>query len=112
MEKKRLTHKQHQKKIILTSIAVGAAGVLGYFGWKFYQKKKGSNPTGGDAYHFSSGLESFVKKALTPAKDTLPPSPSPPVSSARSPPQPAPPPVPSLRPERSAFFSPTAANQI
>src|SRR5260221_7486731 len=96
MEKKRLTHKQHQKKMILTSIAVGAAGVLGYFGWKFYQKKKGSNPTGGNAYSSFSDLDSFLKTALTAAMDTLPLSPSPPVFSPRSPPQPAPPPASAL----------------
>lgn len=40
------SRKKHTKKVILTSIAVSAAGVLGYFGWQFYrklqQKKAGS----------------------------------------------------------------------
>ncbi len=103
MEKKRLTHKQHQKKIILTSIAVGAAGVLGYFGWKFYQKKKGSNPTGGNAYSSSSDLDSFVKTALPAAMDTLPVSPSTPVSSARSTPKPSPAPAAALPSDDADF---------
>jgi peptidoglycan hydrolase-like protein with peptidoglycan-binding domain len=33
--------KAQKKKIILTSLAVGAAGILGYFGWQYIKKKKG-----------------------------------------------------------------------
>jgi hypothetical protein len=45
---KNATSKKHQKKkIIVTSVAVGAAGILGYFGWKYLknkrQSKKGSD---------------------------------------------------------------------
>src|SRR6266496_1585530 len=32
--------KQKQKKIIVTSFAVGAAGILGFFGWQYLKKKK------------------------------------------------------------------------
>ncbi len=32
--------KARQKKILIASIAVAATGVLGYFGWKYYLKKK------------------------------------------------------------------------
>ncbi len=32
--------KQQKKKIVLTTIAVGAAGVLGYFGWQYIKKQK------------------------------------------------------------------------
>lgn len=32
--------KARQKKIIIATIAVGATGVLGYFAWKYYVKKK------------------------------------------------------------------------
>jgi hypothetical protein len=32
--------KRQQKKIIIASIAVGAAGILGYFGWQYWQKRK------------------------------------------------------------------------
>ncbi len=34
--------KQHKKKIIVASIAVGAAGILSYFGWQYLKKKKQS----------------------------------------------------------------------
>ena len=34
--------KQRKKKIIVTTLAVSAAGILGYFGWQYYKKKKGS----------------------------------------------------------------------
>ena len=32
--------KQRKKKIIITTLAVGATGILGYFGWQYYRKKK------------------------------------------------------------------------
>lgn len=32
--------KQQKKKIIITAIAVGAAGILGYFGWQYLKKRK------------------------------------------------------------------------
>lgn len=32
--------KQQKKKIIVTSVAVGAAGILGYFGWQYLKKRK------------------------------------------------------------------------
>jgi peptidoglycan hydrolase-like protein with peptidoglycan-binding domain len=37
--------KQQKKKIIVTSVAVGAAGILGYFGWKYLKKKRQSGKT-------------------------------------------------------------------
>jgi hypothetical protein len=39
--KKKPAGKKHQKKkIIVASLAVGAAGILGYFGWQYLKKKK------------------------------------------------------------------------
>lgn len=38
-----VARKAKQKKIIIASIAVGATGVLGYFAWKYYLKKKEDN---------------------------------------------------------------------
>ncbi len=38
--------KQQKKKIIVASVAVGAAGILGYFGWQYLKKKKESKKTG------------------------------------------------------------------
>ncbi len=38
--KKTSNKKQKAKKIIIGSIAVGAAGILGYFGWQYFKKKK------------------------------------------------------------------------
>jgi hypothetical protein len=32
--------KQQKKKIIIWSVGLGAAGVLGYFGWQYFKKKK------------------------------------------------------------------------
>jgi hypothetical protein len=35
--------KQQSKKIIIASIAVGAAGILSYFGWQYLKKRKDAN---------------------------------------------------------------------
>jgi len=32
--------KQRKKKIIVTTLAVGATGILGYFGWQYHKKKR------------------------------------------------------------------------
>lgn len=32
--------KARKKKIIITTLAVGATGILGYFGWQYFKKKK------------------------------------------------------------------------
>lgn len=32
--------KQRKKKIIITTLAVSATGILGYFGWQYFKKKK------------------------------------------------------------------------
>ncbi len=34
--------KARKKKIIITTVAVGAAGIVGYFGWQYFKKKKGA----------------------------------------------------------------------
>lgn len=34
------TKKATKKKVVLTTISVAAAGVLGFFGWQYYKKKK------------------------------------------------------------------------
>ena len=38
--------KQQKKKIIIASVAVGTAGILGYFGWQYLKKGKESKKTG------------------------------------------------------------------
>lgn len=32
--------KNEKKKLLLTTLAVGASGILGYFGWQYFKKKK------------------------------------------------------------------------
>lgn len=32
--------KQRKKKLIITTLAIGATGILGYFGWQYFKKKK------------------------------------------------------------------------
>jgi hypothetical protein len=38
--------KQQKKKIIVATVAVGAAGILGYFGWQYLKKRKEGKKTG------------------------------------------------------------------
>ena len=38
--KAKSTKKQQKKKIIVATVAVGAAGILGYFGWQYLKKKR------------------------------------------------------------------------
>jgi peptidoglycan hydrolase-like protein with peptidoglycan-binding domain len=38
--------KQQKKKIIVATVAVGAAGILGYFGWQYLKKRKEREKTG------------------------------------------------------------------
>src|SRR5258705_4552732 len=38
--------KKQSKKIIVESIAVGATGILGYFGWQYLKKKKDAKKSG------------------------------------------------------------------
>ena len=44
--KVRSSKKQQKKKIIMTSVAVGAAGILGFFGWQYLKKKKEAKKSG------------------------------------------------------------------
>jgi hypothetical protein len=39
---KQSAKKQRKKKIIVTTLAIGATGILGYFGWQYLKKKKQS----------------------------------------------------------------------
>jgi len=32
--------RQNRKKIVFTTLAVGAAGILGYFGWQYFKTRK------------------------------------------------------------------------
>lgn len=55
--------KQKKKKIIVTTLAVGATGILGYFGWQYLQKKKASKKV---------DLESLVQNLKEPIlKETI-----------------------------------------
>lgn len=46
-----------QKKILITTLAVGATGILGYFGWQYLKKKKSSKPT---------DIDQFINSIQTP----------------------------------------------
>jgi len=63
------SHKQQTKKIILTTVAVGAAGILGYFGWQYYKKKKGSSS--GSTDNNASNLDDLLKAGADNASASI-----------------------------------------
>ena len=58
MRKTKATAKRQQKrKLVLTTLAVGATGILGYFGWQYYKKKRSTK---------GEDLESLISKIQEP----------------------------------------------
>lgn len=76
-----LSKKQQKKKIIVASLAVGAAGILGYFGWKYLQKSKAAK-SGGDVNDVLKTIKSNYdpKPVYTFAKPTTKNTPASPQS--------------------------------
>jgi len=64
------SHKKHTKKVILATFAVGAAGVLGYFGWQLYKKKQQQKRD--SRAGTTSDLDSLLKSSANAATDTVP----------------------------------------
>jgi hypothetical protein len=54
---KKSATKQKKKKIIITTLAVGATGILGYFGWQYFKKKKQAK---------SNDIDSLIKNIDKP----------------------------------------------
>lgn len=50
--------KQQQKKIVIASVAISAAGILGYFGWQYFKKKKEANK--------ASDLDTILQSGIIP----------------------------------------------
>lgn len=46
---KTVTKKQQRKKIVFTTLAVSAAGILGYFGWQYFKRTKDKKVSNTDA---------------------------------------------------------------
>ena len=60
--------KQQKKKVLLTTIAVGAAGVLGYFGWQYIKKQKEKKE--GDAGLILKPKNVQIEQPSPPYRDT------------------------------------------
>lgn len=50
--------KQQKKKLVMTTLAVGATGIMGYFGWQYYKKKRAATK--------DEDLESLISKIQEP----------------------------------------------
>lgn len=61
---KQPTKKKAKSKIILTTLAVGAAGILGYLGWQYYKKKKAAKSSSTD---FNTIMQSSSPSTLYPS---------------------------------------------
>jgi hypothetical protein len=77
--KKAPTKKGQKKKIIVTSVAVGAAGILGYFGWKYLKARKQKSKSSdidavlknmSETYHDSSTVTTSSKPKSSSVKTT------------------------------------------
>lgn len=95
--------KQQTKKIIIASVAISAAGILGYFGWQYFKKKRAATKNG--------DLDMLLQSGIVPQ-----PGGSKPATPAYTPPY-VPPYVPPVRPAASSSSStysssptPTASN--
>lgn len=63
--------KARKKKIIITTLAVGATGILGYFGWQYFKKKKQSKANSNDIDTLIANMEQPI--VLTPNPPTIKP---------------------------------------
>lgn len=73
--------KQQQKKIVIASVAIGAAGILGYFGWQYFKRKNEAKKTGD-----LDTLLQTVNKATTGGNSPSVPTYTPPYVSPVKPP--------------------------
>jgi peptidoglycan hydrolase-like protein with peptidoglycan-binding domain len=64
------TKKANKKKVVLATISVAAAGVLGYFGWQYYKKKKeGKSENAGLVFKPTTEIPAPVYNPM-PTRDT------------------------------------------
>jgi hypothetical protein len=64
--------KKAKSKIILTSLAVGAVGVLGYLAWQFYNKRKASRRSGSGNSDLMTILPGTTAAAIYPSAASTP----------------------------------------
>lgn len=62
---------KNSQALLLTTLAIGAAGVLGYFGWQYFQKKKASNTSKLDEALLTTATDSSSNSgSVLPSFDT------------------------------------------
>lgn len=71
--RKKPSKKKAKSKIILTSLAVGAVGILGYLAWQFYTKRKASKRSGSGGADLMTILPSTTTAAIYPSSTTTSP---------------------------------------
>jgi peptidoglycan hydrolase-like protein with peptidoglycan-binding domain len=60
--------KQRKKKLIITTLAVGATGILGYFGWQYFKKKKQAKANHADIDTIINNMEQPIVLQPNPPK--------------------------------------------
>lgn len=64
--RKTASKKKAKSKIILTSLAVGAVGILGYLAWQFYNKRKASRRSSSTSADYMTILPGTTSAAIYP----------------------------------------------
>ena len=65
--------KQRKKKLIITTLAVGATGILGYFGWQYFKKKKQAKANHADIDAIINNMEQPIVLQPNPPKVKIKP---------------------------------------
>jgi peptidoglycan hydrolase-like protein with peptidoglycan-binding domain len=60
--------KQQKKSLIITTLAVGATGILGYFGWQYFKKKKQARASHADIDSIINNMEQPIVLQPNPPK--------------------------------------------
>ena len=71
--RKKPAKKKAKSKIILTSLAVGAVGILGYLAWQFYTRRKVSKRSGSGGADLMTILPSTTAAAIYPSSTSTSP---------------------------------------
>jgi hypothetical protein len=68
--------KKRKKKLVIAGIALGVAGIAGYFTWQYIKKKKSSKTGGGDALlkTLTTDIEKTTNTVVKPAKPKVKPT--------------------------------------
>lgn len=65
--------KSQKKRLIVTTLAVGATGILGYFGWQYFKKKRQTKTAHSDIDAIIKNMDQPIVLTPDPPKRKVPP---------------------------------------